>query len=86
MGAGDSRTSFAKDRGSQSQVPFADDLRKYAFRSFDTLVSSKGDNLSEHPYLATQPQLDAMDKFVEEMDLMQMGEKSEDGYDMSSTV
>ena len=51
-------------------MPFADDVRKYTFASLDKLVSKKGELISEHPYLPTEQQLDAMDKLVGSMDLM----------------
>lgn len=61
-------------------MPFADDVRKYTFASLDNLVSKKGEVIKEHPYIPTQTQLDAMDKFVDAMDLMEAGEKDEEGY------
>jgi len=64
-------------------MPFADDVRKYTFASLDKLVSKKGELITEHPYLPTEQQLDAMDKFVDSMDLMEAGDKNEDGYDFS---
>ncbi|KAJ2931191.1 hypothetical protein H1R20_g5924, partial [Candolleomyces eurysporus] len=62
-----------------AQMPFADDVRKYAFASLDNLVSKKGETLTEHPYLPTEDQLEAMDNFVDAMDLMDAGEKDENG-------
>jgi ATP-dependent DNA helicase 2 subunit 2 len=62
-------------------MPFADDVRKYTFASLDKLVSKKGELITEHPYLPTKGQLDTMDKFVDSMDLMDAGDKNEDGYD-----
>jgi ATP-dependent DNA helicase 2 subunit 2 len=64
-------------------MPFADDVRKYTFASLDNLVSKKGELITEHPYLPTEEQLDAMDKFVDSMDLMDAGDKDQDGYDSS---
>ena len=64
-------------------MPFADDVRKYTFASLDNLVSKKGKLITEHPYLPTEEQLDAMDKFVDSMDLMDAGDKDQDGYDSS---
>ena len=61
-------------------MPFADDVRKYTFASLDKLVSKKGELIAEHPYLPTEEQLDAMDKFVDSMDLMDAGDKDQDGY------
>ncbi|KAF7310439.1 Ku domain-containing protein [Mycena chlorophos] len=62
-----------------SHMPFADDVRKFMFPSLDTLISKKGEQLTEHAFLPTQPQLDAMDAFVDAMDLMDAGEKDDDG-------
>ena len=61
-------------------MPFADDVRKYTFASLDKLLSKKGEFITEHPYLSTEDQLDAMDKFVDFMDLMDAGDKDQDGY------
>jgi len=61
-------------------MPFADDVRKYTFASLDKLVSKKGELITEHSYLPTEEQLDAMDKFVDSMDLMDAGDKDQDGY------
>ncbi|KAF8895028.1 SPOC like C-terminal domain-containing protein [Gymnopilus junonius] len=62
-----------------SQMPFADDVRKYTFASLDTLINKKGQVLKEHPYLPTEEQLEAMDKFVDAMDLVDAGDKDEEG-------
>ena len=62
------------------QMPFADDVRKYTFASLDHLVNKKGEVLTEHSYLPTEDQLEAMDHFVDAMDLMDAGEKDEEGY------
>ena len=64
-------------------MPFADDVRKYTFASLDKLVSKKGELIVQHPYLPTKEQLDVMDKFVDSMDLMDAGDKDQDGYDPS---
>ena len=61
-------------------MPFADDVRKYTFASLDKLVSKKGELITEHSYLPTEEQLDAMDKLVDSMDLMDAGDKDQDGY------
>lgn len=61
------------------QMPFADDVRRYTFASLDHLVSKKGELVTEHPYLPTSEQLEAMDDFVDAMDLSDAGEKNEDG-------
>jgi len=61
-------------------MPFADDVRKYTFASLDLLINKKGEALTEHPYLPADDQLEAMDNFVDAMDLMDAGEKDEEGY------
>jgi ATP-dependent DNA helicase 2 subunit 2 len=60
-------------------MPFADDVRKYTFASLDRLVNKKGEVVSEHPYLPTEKQLEAMDDFVDAMDLMS-ADRNEEGY------
>ncbi|KAF8665093.1 hypothetical protein AX16_000561 [Volvariella volvacea WC 439] len=62
-----------------AQMPFADDIRKYTFASLTRLVNKKGEVLTEHPYLPTEAQQEAMDNFVDAMDLMTAGEKDEEG-------
>ncbi|KAJ7102505.1 SPOC domain-like protein [Mycena belliarum] len=62
-----------------AQMPFADDVRKYTFASLDNLVSKKGEVLKEHAYIPTETQMEAMDNFVDAMDLMNAGEKDEEG-------
>jgi ATP-dependent DNA helicase 2 subunit 2 len=61
------------------QMPFADDVRKYTFASLDNLVTKKGQVLTNHPYVPTEEQLSAMDDFVDALDLMEAGEKDEEG-------
>jgi ATP-dependent DNA helicase 2 subunit 2 len=68
-----------------AQVPFADDIRKYTFPSLDRLVSTKGDVITEHPYIPTKSQLKAMDKFVDSMDLSD-ADKDEEGYGCTQPV
>lgn len=60
-------------------MPFADDVRKYTFPSLETLYNKAGEEVIGHPYLPTGAQQDAMDKFVEAMDLTSAGEKDENG-------
>ena len=60
-------------------MPFADDVRKYTFASLVNLVSKKGEKITKHPYIPTVEHMEAMDKFVDAMDLMEAGEKDEDG-------
>lgn len=67
-------------------MPFADDVRKYTFPSLETLVNKKGEVVEKHPYLPTEEQQDAMDNFVDAMDLMYAGEKDEEGFVLSSLM
>jgi ATP-dependent DNA helicase 2 subunit 2 len=60
-------------------MPFADDVRKYTFASLDNLISKSGEKIAKHPYLPTEEQMEAMDRFVDSMDLMEIGEKDEEG-------
>jgi len=60
-------------------MPFADDVRKYTFASLENLVSKSGEKITKHPYLPTEEQLEAMDKFIDAMDLMDAGEKDDEG-------
>jgi len=60
-------------------MPFADDVRRYTFASLNNLVNKKGEVLTEHAYLPTDEQLEAMDNFVDAMDLMDAGDKDEEG-------
>ncbi|KAF5377271.1 hypothetical protein D9615_006424 [Tricholomella constricta] len=62
-----------------TQMPFADDVRKYTFASLDHLVSKKGEVLTEHPFIPTEEQREAMDNFVDAMDLMDAGERDDEG-------
>lgn len=62
------------------QMPFADDVRKYTFASLDNLISKKGEKITSHPYIPTKEQQDAMDNFVDAMDLMEAGEMDAEGY------
>ncbi|THG94528.1 hypothetical protein EW026_g6962 [Hermanssonia centrifuga] len=61
------------------QMPFADDVRKYTFASLDKLINKKGEPVTKHPYIPTEKQLEAMENFVDAMDLMQAGEEDEEG-------
>ena len=61
-------------------MPFADDIRKYSFGSLEKLTSKKEEPILVHSYLPTKDQIDAMDKFVDAMDLMEAGDKNEEGF------
>lgn len=65
--------------GRRPQVPFADDVRRYTFPSLDKLINKRGEIVTEHPYIPTDEQIDAMATFVDAMDLMEAGEKDEEG-------
>lgn len=60
-------------------MPFADDVRHYTFPSLTTLISRTGERITKHPYLPTEDQLDAMGRFIDDMDLTDEGEKDENG-------
>ena len=60
------------------QMPFADDARKYTFPPLLNVSNRKGERVTTHPYLPTHEQMEAMDCFVDAMDLMQ-AEKDDDG-------
>lgn len=61
-------------------MPFADDVRKYPFSSLDRLVNKKGQVVTKHPYIPTEEQCSAMEDFVDAMDLMEAGDKDDEGY------
>lgn len=61
------------------QMPFADDVRKYTFSPLLNLSNRKGQRVTTHPYLPTHEQTEAMDRFVDAMDLMEAGEKDDNG-------
>jgi len=60
-------------------MPFADDVRKYTFTPLVVLESKKGEEITEHPYIPTHAQQEAMDNFVDAMDLNEAGPKDENG-------
>ncbi|KAI0693769.1 SPOC domain-like protein [Cerioporus squamosus] len=62
-----------------TQMPFAEDVRNFPFASLETLVNKKGEIVTEHPYLPTKEQMEAMEDFVDAMDLSDAGEKDEEG-------
>ncbi|KAJ3563470.1 hypothetical protein NP233_g8920 [Leucocoprinus birnbaumii] len=65
-----------------AQMPFADDVRRYTFASLTNLISKSGEQITTHPYLPTESQQEAMDNFVDSMDLMAAGDKDEEGNRM----
>lgn len=42
-------------------------------------MNKKGELLTDHPFIPTKEQLDVMDNFVDAMDLMDAGEKDDEG-------
>jgi ATP-dependent DNA helicase 2 subunit 2 len=61
------------------QMPFADDVRKYTFASLENLISKNSKSITKHPYLPTEVQLEAMGRFIDCMDIMDSGEKDDEG-------
>jgi ATP-dependent DNA helicase 2 subunit 2 len=61
------------------QMPFADDVRKYTFASLENLISKNSESITKHPYLPTEVQLEAMGRFIDCMDIMDSGEKDDEG-------
>lgn len=61
------------------QMPFAEDIRQLDFPSLTTVTTAHGKVLTEHSNLPTLAQQEAMDAFVDDMDLSEAGGKDEDG-------
>lgn len=59
------------------QMPFAEDYRKYSFKSLERLQNKKGELVTDHPSLATPQMLEAMDDFVDSMDLTEAAKDDE---------
>ncbi|KAG8834379.1 ATP-dependent DNA helicase II subunit 2 [Serendipita sp. 399] len=60
------------------QMPFAEDHRNYSFQSLDMLYNKRGVQLAKHPNIPTDEMVEAMDAYVDSMDLMEI-EKDDDG-------
>lgn len=60
-------------------LPFAEDARVYRFPPLDRVLTSSGTTLSKHRNLPTAALLDAMDGYVNSMDLSSF-EKDDEGY------
>jgi len=60
-------------------MPFAEDLRNYTFQSLDRLYNKRGQPLEKHGNIPTDEMMEAMDAFVDSMDLMEV-EKDDEGY------
>ena len=61
------------------QLPFAEDVRPYRFPPLDRVVTVSGKTLREHRFLPTDALTDAMDAYVDAMDLSSL-EADEDGH------
>jgi len=59
-------------------MPFAEDNRNYTFQSLDRLYNRKGVKIEKHVNIPTDDMLEAMDSFVDSMDLMEV-EKDDEG-------
>jgi ATP-dependent DNA helicase 2 subunit 2 len=59
-------------------MPFAEDHRNYSFQSLDRLFNKRGQQLEKHQNLPTDEMMDAMESFVDSMDLMEV-EKDDEG-------
>ena len=67
------------------ELPFAEDVRQYRFPPLDRIVTVSGKNLLEHRNLPNNDLMDAMDKYVTDMDLSAFGH-DEDGYKQPLTL
>ncbi|EEP80657.1 conserved hypothetical protein [Uncinocarpus reesii 1704] len=54
------------------QLPFAEDVRSYRFPPLDRIVTVSGKVVKEHRNLPSDELLDAMDKYVKNMDLSEL--------------
>lgn len=55
------------------QLPFAEDMRSYSFPPLDKLITVSGKTLKEHRNLPNEGLNQAMDEFVDKMDLSTFG-------------
>lgn len=60
-------------------MPFAEDLRRFAFQSLDVIKDKNGVQKKTHPLLPTPAMQDAMEKLIDLCDLSDAGPKGEDG-------
>lgn len=58
------------------QLPFAEDVRTYRFPPLDKVITVSGKVVTQHRNLPNDDLLDAMDKYVDSMELM---DKDEEG-------
>ncbi|GAA5946914.1 hypothetical protein JCM3765_002073 [Sporobolomyces pararoseus] len=61
------------------RLPFGEDIRSPGFPSLTHLFNRKGEPIVSHPLLPTKAQDQAMDDFVDSMNLDQLAEVDEDG-------
>lgn len=59
------------------ELPFAEDLRHYKFPPLDRVVLVSGKSLTQHRNLPSEPLQDAMDSFVDAMDLSEFDKDDE---------
>jgi ATP-dependent DNA helicase 2 subunit 2 len=59
-------------------MPFAEDIRDIAFPSITHLFNRRNERVTEHKFLPTQEQNEAMDAFVDSMDLTNLAAKDEE--------
>lgn len=60
-------------------MPFAEDVRALEFPSLERLFDRNGRRIFKHKYLPTDEMHEAMDSFVDSMDLMKAGPPDENG-------
>lgn len=58
------------------QLPFAEDVRTYRFPPLDKVITVSGKVVTQHRNLPNDDLIDAMDKYVDSMELM---DRDEDG-------
>jgi hypothetical protein len=68
------------------KIPYMEDVRKYNFPSLEILYNKAGRQLEEHKNLPTKAMQDAMDDFVDMMDLEDAGRDEEGCVDVSLCV
>jgi ATP-dependent DNA helicase 2 subunit 2 len=61
------------------ELPFAEDLRAYKFPPLDRILTISGKVLKEHRHLPSPALQDAMDNFVDQMDISKL-EIDDEGY------
>lgn len=54
------------------ELPFAEDVRSYKFPSLDRILTISGKVLKEHRHLPSPALQDAMDDFVDQMDISKL--------------